>query len=26
VMRSLPSNRPWKLDGCSHKQLDAFRA
>jgi hypothetical protein len=26
VMRYLPSNRPWKLDGCSHKQIDAFRA
>jgi Ca2+-binding RTX toxin-like protein len=26
VMRFLPSNRPWTLDGCSHKQIEAFKA
>lgn len=26
VMRYLPSNRPWKLEGCSHMKLVRYRA
>ncbi len=26
VMRYLPSNRPWKLEGCSHTKLVRYRA
>jgi hypothetical protein len=26
VMRYLPANRPWKLEGCSHMKLIRYRA
>jgi Ca2+-binding RTX toxin-like protein len=26
VMRYLPQNRPWKLEGCTHKVIDRYRA